>query len=93
MDLSTALKIAIKAALIAVVTTAIIVLFSTVQIPGLDFTTFSQALGKGLAILYHWCPACTIIIPVAFAMFSLWLAIMAFEFAMIAVRWIFKVNE
>lgn len=93
MDLSTALKIAVKAALIAVVTAAILILFATVQIPGLDFSTFGQALGKGLAILYHWCPACQVVIPVAFAMFTLWLAIMGFEFAMIAVRWIFKVNE
>ena len=43
MDFSTALKIAIKAGLIAVVTVAIIALFANVTIPGLDFTVFSQA--------------------------------------------------
>lgn len=93
MDFSTALKIAVKAGLIAVVTVAIIALFANVTIPGLDFSVFSQALGKGLAILYHWCPACIIVVPVAFAMFGLYLSFLFFEFAMIAVRWIFKVNE
>ena len=42
MDFSTALKIAIKAGLIAVVTVAIIALFANVTIPGLDFTVFTQ---------------------------------------------------
>ena len=93
MDISTGLKIAVKAGLIAVVTTAIIALFTNVTIPGLDFTIFGQALGKGLAILYHWCPATVVVVPVALAMFSLYMAIILFEFAMIAVRWIFKVNE
>lgn len=93
MDISTGLKIAVKAGLIAVVTVAIIALFANVTIPGLDFTVFGQALGAGLAIVYHWCPATVIVIPVAVAMFGLYLAILLFEFAMIAIRWIFKVNE
>lgn len=93
MDFSTGLKIAVKAGLIAVVTAAIIALFANVQIPNLDFTVFAQALGTGLAIVYHWCPATVIIIPVALAMFGLYMAIILFEFAMIAVRWVFKVNE
>lgn len=93
MDFTTGLKIAVKAGLIAVVTVAVIALFANVQIPGLDFTVFGQALGKGLAILYHWCPACSIVVPVAVAMFGVYSAILLFEFAMIAVRWVFKVNE
>lgn len=93
MDFSTGLKIAVKAGLIAVVTGAIIALFANVTIPSLDFTFFAQALGAGLAIVYHWCPATVIVVPVAFGMFGLYLAILMFEFAMIAIRWIFKVNE
>lgn len=86
-------KIAAKTALIAVITAAIIALFANVQIPGLDFTLFGQTLGKGLAILYHWVPGSNVIVPIAFAMFGLQLSIMLFEFAMVAVRWIMKVNE
>lgn len=86
-------KIAAKTALIAVVTVAIIALFANVQIPGLDFSVFGRALATGIAIVNHWCPATVIIFPVAVAMFGVYLAILLFEFAMIAVRWIFKVNE
>lgn len=93
MDFTTGLKIAVKAGLIAVVTAAIIALFANVTIPGLDFTVFSRAIGTGLAIVYHWCPATVVVVPVALAMFGLYMAIILFEFAMIAVRWIFKVNE
>lgn len=86
-------KMAAKVALIAVITTAIIALFTTVQIPNLDFTLFGQALGKGLAIIYHWVPGSNIIVPIAFSMMGLQLAILLFEYAMIAVRWVMKVNE
>lgn len=88
-----ALKIAAKVALIAIVSAAIILLFSTVQIPGLDFTVFGQALGKGLAIANHWCPALAIVWPVAVAMMSLQLAMIVFNLGAIAWRWVFKVNE
>lgn len=86
-------KIAAKTALIAVITAAIIALFANVQIPNLDFTMFGQALGKGLAIMYHWVPGANVIVPLAFSMLGLQLAIMLFEFAMVAVRWVMKVNE
>lgn len=88
-----AIKIAVKAGLIAVVTAAIIVLFATVQIPSLDFTLLTRGLSTGMAIFYHWVPAGQVVVPLAFGMLSLYLAIIVFEFAMIAVRWVFKVNE
>lgn len=86
-------KIAAKTALIAVITAAIIAIFTTVQIPNLDFSLLSQGLGTALAIIYHWVPASQVIIPAAFAMLGIQLAIMLFEYAMIGVRWIMKVNE
>lgn len=86
-------KMAAKIALIAVITTAIIVLFATVQIPNLDFTLFSTGINKALAIFYHWVPGASVIFPIAVAMLTLQLAIKLFEFAMIAVRWVMKVNE
>lgn len=86
-------KMAAKLALIAVVTTAIIVLFATVQIPNLDFSLLSTGINKALAIFYHWVPGASVIFPVAVAMLGLQLSIKLFEFAMIAVRWVFKVNE
>ena len=86
-------KIAANTALIAVITAAIIAIFVNVQIPDLDFTLMGQALGKGLAIIYHWVPGSNIIVPIAFGMMGVQLAILLFEYAMIAVRWVMKVNE
>lgn len=86
-------KMAAKVALIAVITAAIIAIFATVQIPNLDFTLFSQSISKGLALVYHWVPGSNVLLPLAFSMFGIQLAIMLFEYSMIAVRWVLKVNE
>lgn len=87
------IKMAAKAALIATITAAIIAIFAGVQIPGLDFTYLSQGFSTALAIGYHWCPGLQVVVPVAIAMAGVYLSIMLFHFAMIAVRWVFKVNE
>lgn len=87
------LKIIIKTGLIAVVTAAIIILFATFKIPGLDFTVFTQAIGTGLAVVYHYVPVSQQLFPIAVSLLSLELAISLFQLGMIAVRWIFKVNE
>lgn len=86
-------KMGAKLALIAVITAAIIAVFATVQIPTLDFTLLSQGLGTALAVIYHWVPASQVIVPLAFTMLGIQLAILLFEYAMIAVRWVMKVNE
>lgn len=86
-------KMGAKLALIAVITAAVLLLFATVQIPNLDFSTFSTGISTALAIMYHWIPASTVVVPIAFAMLALQLAILLFEYGAIAWRWIFKVNE
>lgn len=88
-----AIKIAAKTALIGVITAGIIALFTTVQIPSLNFQYFSQALGTGLAVLYHYVPVAQIIFPVALGLLAFDVALRAFNLAMIAVRWVLKVNE
>lgn len=88
-----AMKIAAKVALIAVITTAILALFAGVSIPGLDFTYFNQGLSTALALAYNWCPGLQVVFPLAVGMASVYLAIILFHYAMIAVRWIMKVNE
>lgn len=86
-------KMGAKLALIAIVTAAVILLFSSVQIPNLDFSTFSSGVSTALAIMYHWIPVAQVIVPLAFAMLALQLAIILFEYGAIAWRWVFKVNE
>lgn len=87
------IKMGAKIALIAVITAAIVLIFTNVQIPTLDYTTLTSGLSTALAIIYHWVPASTVIVPLALSMLGIQLAIMLFEYAMIAVRWIMKVNE
>lgn len=86
-------KMGAKLALIAVITAAIIALFANLQIPTLNFSLLTQGLGTALAIIYHWVPASQVVVPLAFSMLGIQLAIMLFEYAMIAVRWVLKVNE
>ena len=86
-------KMGAKLALIAVITAAILLLFATVQIPNLDFTLLSSGISTALAIIYHWVPGSNIIVPLAFSMLGVQLAIFLFEYGAIAWRWIFKVNE
>lgn len=86
-------KMGAKIALIAVITAAIILLFTSVQIPNLNFSTLSTGLSTALAIMYHWVPAAQVLVPLAFSMLAVQLAILLFEYGAIAWRWIFKVNE
>lgn len=87
------IKIAAKTALIAVITAAIIAIFANIQIPALNFNLLSQGLNKAMAIMYHWVPASQVILPLAISMLGIQLAILLFHYAMIAVRWVMKVNE
>lgn len=86
-------KIGAKTALIAVITAAIIALFANINIPNLDYSSFSQAIGIGLAIMYHYVPVMSILWPIVLALIAFDLAYYAFQLAMIAIRWIMKVNE
>lgn len=88
-----AIKIAVKTALIAVITAAIIALFANIQIPSMNFQYFSQALGTGLAVLYHYVPVAQVLFPVVLSLLAFDVALRAFNLAMIATRWVLKVNE
>lgn len=88
-----AFKIVAKTALIVVVTAAVIALFATVQIPTFDTSALVQALSVGLAFTTHWIPIMSVLWPIVLFLLGLFLAEKAFHVAMIAVRWIFKVNE
>lgn len=86
-------KIAIKIGLIAVVTSAIIILFTTVQIPSVNTTVFTQSVSAGLGVIYHWIPITTVLFPFCLILLGLELAILGFKTASIAWKWLFKVNE
>lgn len=86
-------KIAVKTALIAVIMAGIVAIFATVQLPALDYTLLTSGLGTALAVLYHYVPISQTILPIALVIIGLDFGILAFKMGMIAVKWIFKVNE
>lgn len=88
-----AIKIAVKTGLIAVITAAVIALFATIEIPTLDYTQISEGLGIGLAVMFHWVPVMSILWPLVLFLLAFHIGYYAFKIAMIAVRWIMKVNE
>lgn len=88
-----AVKIAVKTALIVTITAAIVALFANIQVPSLDYTLVTQGMGACLAVLYHYVPVAQVIVPIAFGMLTFELGYYAFKLAMIAIRWVMKVNE
>lgn len=88
-----AVKIAVKTALIVGITAAIIALFANIQIPSVDYTNFTQAISSGLAVVYHYVPITQVLFPLVLAILAFDVALRAFNLAMVAVRWVMKVNE
>lgn len=88
-----AIKIAVKTALIIGITAGIIALFANIQVPTLDYTNFTNGLRSGLAVVYHYVPVAQTIFPIVLAILAFDVALRAFQLAMIAVRWVMKVNE
>ena len=86
-------KIAIKTGLIAVVMVALFAVFTSVQIPTIDFTTIFSSAGTAMAIITYWFPVFPTIWTTTLALIGMLLALWAFRFAMVSVRWLFKVNE
>ena len=88
-----AVKIAVKTALIVGITAGIIALFNIIQIPSVDYIYFTQAIGAGLAVVYHYIPVASVLFPIVLALLAFDVALRAFNLSMIAVRWVMKVNE
>lgn len=88
-----AVKIAVKTALIAVIMVALWAVFTQIQIPTLDFSVVFQSIGTSFAIISYWVPAFPTIWTTTLAMLGVLVALWTFRFAMIATRWIMKVNE
>lgn len=88
-----AIKIAVKTGLIAVIMVALWAVFTQIQIPTLSFTTVFQSAGTALAIINYWIPVFSGVWITTLALLGVLVALWTFRFAMIAVRWVMKVNE
>lgn len=86
-------KIGVKTALIAVITAAVIALFATIQIPSVNFSILTQGLSTGLAVIYHYAPITVVLYPIVLTLLAFDVGFRTFQLAMIAVKWVMKVNE
>lgn len=86
-------KIAIKTGLIAGIMAGIWALFTQVPVPVLDFTPITRYGSIAMAILNYWIPSFPIIWGITVFALGLLIILWTFRFSMIAVRWLFKVNE
>jgi len=85
-------KIAVKIAVVALIMTAIVALFNIIQIPELDYSAF-DILPTVVAVIEHYCPIMSIILPVAFGMVAVLLTLYAVKFTLIGLKWVMKINE
>ena len=86
-------KIALKVGLIAGVMAAIWAVFTQIQIPSVDFSVITQNTSFAYAFLSYWCPAFPVVWNISLAMLTLLVSLWTARFALIAIRWLFKVNE
>ncbi len=86
-------KIALKTGLIAVVMVALWAVFTQIQVPNIDFSSVMGGFSTALAVLNYWIPVFSTIWTFTLVLFGVLIALWTFRFAMIGVRWLFKVNE
>lgn len=87
------IKMAAKAALIAVVIAGIITLLNIVTIPSFDISALTVYLSVAYTFAVHWCPAFSYLWPIALALITLEIGILTFRISAIAWKWVFKINE
>ena len=89
-----AIKIAVKSALIAVITGAIIAIFVNVQVPGYNVSLVVSAIGKGRAIVQYYAGPYITLVDIGLWLLGVrYVAIPILKISLIAVKWVLKVNE
>lgn len=89
-----AIKIAVKAGLIAVITAGIIALFVNIQVPVFNVQLVVNAISKGRAIVAYYCGPFITLVDVGLWLLGLnYIAIPTLHFSLLAVKWVLKVNE
>lgn len=86
-------KMGIKAGIVLTVTAMLLFVLTSVPLPSVDLASLTNALGVGKAVLQYWFPSANIMLTIYIALLGLELAIWAVKIALIAIRWVLKVNE
>lgn len=86
-------KIALKTALIAAVTGLIVAGFADFKLPSIDAQYFIEAVGHGKAIVAYWVPPFAAFLEFGIRTLELIIVLLGVNVALLAFRWILKVNE
>lgn len=86
-------KMGIKAALVAVITAALIFILTAIAFPTPDMTAFVEGVSWAYAIGNYYIPLFTPITILFVALLGLEVTLRGVYLGIIAWRWIFKVNE
>lgn len=89
-----AIKIAVKIGLVALITAAVLVLFTQVTFPAFDTSILVQAVGKGKAILSFYVGDFMPLLALGFGLLTVrFIGIPAVRLVLLVFRWTLKVNE
>ena len=86
-------KILVKTGLIAVVMVALWAVFTQIQIPSIDYQNATMWFSKAYSFITYWLPIFPTLWNTTLVLLGVLVALWTFRFAMIATRWLFKVNE
>lgn len=86
-------KMGVKAALIITATAIIVAVFSNIQFPSVDTSSLVQAVGMGKAFVTYWAPILMQFVDFFLALLLVDIALIGAYIALIAIRWVLKVNE
>lgn len=89
--LAQTIKFGARTVALGLVIGAIIAIFAAVQIPTPDYTVFSQAVGKGYAIMNYWIPGFSVLYNFILLVYGLWITIQVAKFSIAGLALILKV--
>lgn len=83
-------KIAVRVAIIVAIVGLILIALATISIPTPDFTVVTESLGKVLALVYHWVPSASVIVPIFTGILGVSLAVITVEILIIGSNFLLK---
>lgn len=86
-------KMAAKAVALVAGVALIVVVFNSITIPSLDLSMASDYLNIAYTIGVHYIPGFAVLWGLGMAILSLELALLGCRLALIAIKWVLKINE
>ena len=87
------IKMAIKAGVIITATALVIIILTTITFPAIDLTAFRDGVAVGRAIINYWFPYMGTLFDIFLGLLVIEMASYGIYIALIAIRWVLRVNE